>query len=78
MLVRRLEPWRANIGKRLVRKLLARRGAVVHFLIRPESQDKVATLHEYWGVDGMVLMVIAIAISSAVFSYQRAKAHSHK
>jgi len=38
------------IGKRLVRKLLARRGAVVHFLIRPESEGKVAALREYWGV----------------------------
>ena len=40
------------IGKRLVRKLLARRGAVVHFLIRQSSQDKVAELLDYWGVDG--------------------------
>jgi NAD(P)-dependent dehydrogenase (short-subunit alcohol dehydrogenase family) len=39
------------IGKRLVRKLLARRGAVVHFLIRQSSQDKVAELLDYWGVD---------------------------
>ena len=39
------------IGKRLVGKLLARRGAVVHFLIRPSSQDKVAALLDYWGVD---------------------------
>ena len=39
------------IGKRLVKKLLARRGAVVHFLIRPSSQDKVAELLAYWGVD---------------------------
>jgi NAD(P)-dependent dehydrogenase (short-subunit alcohol dehydrogenase family) len=39
------------IGKRLVRKLLSRRGAVVHFLIRPSSQDKVAELLAYWGVD---------------------------
>jgi len=39
------------IGKRLVRKLLARRGAVVHFLIRPSSRDKVAELLAYWGVD---------------------------
>src|SRR4051794_25108389 len=38
------------IGKRLVGKLLARKGAVVHFLIRKESEDKVAALHEYWGV----------------------------
>jgi NAD(P)-dependent dehydrogenase (short-subunit alcohol dehydrogenase family) len=40
------------IGKRLVRKLLARRGAVVHFLVRESSRDKVPALHEYWGVDG--------------------------
>jgi NAD(P)-dependent dehydrogenase (short-subunit alcohol dehydrogenase family) len=39
------------IGKRLVKTLLARRGAVVHFLIRPSSQDKVAELLDYWGVD---------------------------
>ncbi len=39
------------IGKRLVRKLLARRGSVVHFLIRQSSQDKVAELLDYWGVD---------------------------
>ena len=39
------------IGKRLVKKLLSRRGAAVHFLIRPSSQDKVAELLAYWGVD---------------------------
>ena len=38
------------IGKRLVKTLLARRGAVVHFLLRPDSQDKVAGLLAYWGV----------------------------
>ncbi len=38
------------IGKRLVRTLLARRGSVVHFLLRPESEAKVAALLEYWGV----------------------------
>ena len=38
------------IGKRLVRKLLQRKGAVVHFLIRQESEAKVAGLREYWGV----------------------------
>lgn len=38
------------IGKRLVRKLLQRKGAVVHFLIRRESEAKVAALREYWGV----------------------------
>jgi thioester reductase-like protein len=37
------------IGKRLVKKLLERKGAVVHFLIRKESEGKVASLREYWG-----------------------------
>ena len=38
------------IGKRLVKKLLERKGAVVHFLIRKESDGKVAGLREFWGV----------------------------
>ncbi len=38
------------IGKRLVKALLARRGAVVHFLVRPGSEDKVPALLELWGV----------------------------
>ena len=38
------------IGKRLVKKLLERKGAVVHFLLRKESEAKVAALREYWGV----------------------------
>ena len=29
------------IGKRLVKALLARRGATVHFLLRPESEAKI-------------------------------------
>ena len=37
------------IGKRLVKKLLERKGSVVHFLIRKESESKVAGLREYWG-----------------------------
>ncbi len=37
------------IGKRLVKKLLQRKGAVVHFLIRKESESKVAGLREFWG-----------------------------
>ncbi len=39
------------IGKRLVAKLLQRKGSMVHFLIRRESEHKIAALHEYWGVD---------------------------
>src|SRR3954471_19757 len=38
------------IGKRLVKKLLERKGSVVHFLIRKESEDKIPALREYWGV----------------------------
>jgi NAD(P)-dependent dehydrogenase (short-subunit alcohol dehydrogenase family) len=38
------------IGKRLVKTLLSRRGAVVHFLVRPGSEGKVADLLDYWGV----------------------------
>lgn len=37
------------IGKRLVKKLLARKGSVVYFLMREESKDKVPGLLEYWG-----------------------------
>ena len=39
------------IGKRLVAKLLERKGSVVHFLIRKESEHKIASLQAYWGVD---------------------------
>jgi NAD(P)-dependent dehydrogenase (short-subunit alcohol dehydrogenase family) len=38
------------IGKRLVKTLLARRGATVHFLLRPGSEGKVPELLKYWGV----------------------------
>jgi thioester reductase-like protein len=37
------------IGKRLVKTLLARRGATVHFLVRPGSESKIADLLQYWG-----------------------------
>jgi len=38
------------IGKRLVKKLLERKGSVVYFLLRKESADKVSELRSYWGV----------------------------
>lgn len=37
------------VGKRLVKKLLARKGSVVYFLMRESSRDKLAGLYEYWG-----------------------------
>jgi NAD(P)-dependent dehydrogenase (short-subunit alcohol dehydrogenase family) len=38
------------IGKRLVKTLLARKGATVYFLLRKESERKVPEVLEYWGV----------------------------
>ena len=38
------------IGKRLVRKLLERKGSVVYFLVRPGSAGKIKALREFWGV----------------------------
>ena len=38
------------IGKRLVKKILERKGSVVHFLIRQASEGKVDDLRAYWGV----------------------------
>jgi NAD(P)-dependent dehydrogenase (short-subunit alcohol dehydrogenase family) len=39
------------IGRRLVSKLLARKGAVVYFLVREASAEKAAALIAHWGVD---------------------------
>jgi NAD(P)-dependent dehydrogenase (short-subunit alcohol dehydrogenase family) len=38
------------IGKRLVKKLLERKGTKVYFLMREASADKAKALREYWGV----------------------------
>ncbi|MFN3862244.1 MAG: SDR family oxidoreductase [Roseateles sp.] len=38
------------IGKRLVKKLLSRRGSTVYFLMREESAAKLPDLLAYWGV----------------------------
>ncbi|MBN8487077.1 MAG: SDR family oxidoreductase [Burkholderiales bacterium] len=38
------------IGKRLVAKLLSRRGSTVYFLVRPGSEGKVQGLLDTWGV----------------------------
>ena len=48
------------IGKRLVKALLARRGAVVHFLLRPESEGKVAALLDYWGEEADSKRVVPV------------------
>jgi NAD(P)-dependent dehydrogenase (short-subunit alcohol dehydrogenase family) len=41
------------IGKRLVGKLLERKGAVVHFLVREKSAKRVDELIAVWGGDGV-------------------------
>ena len=38
------------IGRRLVKALLARKGASVRFLLRRESETKLQALYDYWGV----------------------------
>jgi len=38
------------IGRRLVKRLLARKGSSVYFLLREESRDKLQSLLDYWGV----------------------------
>ena len=40
------------IGKRLVRRLLARSDATVYFLLRADSAAKLAALREFWGSAG--------------------------
>ncbi|MDD5323911.1 MAG: SDR family oxidoreductase, partial [Polaromonas sp.] len=50
------------IGKRLVKKLLERKGSTVHFLLRKESADKVAALREFWGLTTPASAARAIAV----------------
>ncbi len=50
------------IGKRLVKKLLERRGATVYFLIRAESEHKVKALREYWGLKGAAASARAVPV----------------
>ncbi len=56
------------IGKRLVKTLLARRGAVVHFLVRPESMGKVDALLAYWGLSGAAAKRRAIPVAGDLTS----------
>ena len=47
------------IGKRLVQKLLLRKGAVVHVLIRPGSEAKLKDLREFCGVSAARLLPVS-------------------
>ncbi|HEY0879757.1 MAG TPA: SDR family oxidoreductase [Zeimonas sp.] len=46
------------IGRRLVRRLLARRGAIVHFLARDASAERLDPLHAFWRVDRSRLIAV--------------------
>ncbi len=53
------------IGKRLVRKLLERKGSVVYFLTREKSARRLAALLDYWGVDNKRAIPIQGDLTSA-------------
>ena len=55
------------IGKRLVKALLARRGATVYFLLRPGSEDKVPELLKYWGVGRTRAIPVTGELTAAFF-----------
>lgn len=46
------------IGRRLVRQLLRRKGAVVHVLLRRESEAKIAALREFCGAAASRLLAV--------------------
>ncbi len=52
------------IGKRLVKKLLERKGTVVYLLLRPESAEKAAELRKYWGVTATRAIAVAGDLTS--------------
>ena len=47
------------IGKRLVKQLLAHKGAVVYYLLRPQSQAKATALRKYWGASAARVVPLA-------------------
>lgn len=47
------------IGKRLVRTLLGRPDSIVHFLMRDPSEERVARLRAFWGVDASRAIPVA-------------------
>ena len=53
------------IGKRLVRRLLARPDARVYFLMRNPSAERVACLRDYWGADETRAIAVGGDLTSA-------------
>ena len=60
------------IGKRLVKKLLARRGTTVYFLVRKESLDKVPALLEYWDVSADRAVAVAGDLAKPLLGVSKA------
>jgi NAD(P)-dependent dehydrogenase (short-subunit alcohol dehydrogenase family) len=53
------------IGKRLVKKILARKGTVVHFLMRNPTEEKLQALYKYWEVDAARAVAVVGDIAQA-------------
>ncbi len=53
------------IGRRLVKTLLARRGSVVYFLMRPGSEGKLADLYSEWGASKARAIAVSGDLTSA-------------
>ncbi len=47
------------IGKRLVKRLLVHKGAVVHYLLRPQNAAKATQLRQFWGVSAARVRLVA-------------------
>ena len=77
LLVRRLEPWSGNIGKRLVRapKIYVRDSGLVHALLRIGSTDDLLG-HPVAGPswEGMVIETLIAAAGNALAHYYRTAA----
>ena len=60
------------IGKRLVKKLLERKGTTVYFLMREASADKAKALREYWGVKADRAIAVSGDLTSSKLGIEKA------
>jgi NAD(P)-dependent dehydrogenase (short-subunit alcohol dehydrogenase family) len=61
------------IGKRLVRKILGRKGAIVYFLARDASPARLKSLYRYWGVDDTRAIPVAGDLTQPGLGVSRAE-----
>lgn len=66
------------IGKRLVARLLARPGSVVHLLIRDCEQETFPTLLDYWQVDAKRVMPLVGDLTEPLLGIDAKAAHKLK